>query len=237
MARIPSPSRRPARDENRDGAGNGSVATVPAPADTDRPDATRTAVTERTSPRDGAVPIGAPRTADAPPTGTRTAAGAAPARPVDPAPRPGPVPARPDKERDGDRAVRPERDRPVDPGVRPDEPAPTVTPGPRPRASLLATLGLVVGVAGALFVLTGTLTGYGIGLGAIGAVLSVLGMIATRRRHVAGKTDALLGIALGLTAVVVGVLAMTGLFDWPTTDGDWVQRFREWLDSRFVDRI
>ncbi|MFD0783675.1 thrombospondin, partial [Micromonospora azadirachtae] len=90
---------------------------------------------------------------------------------------------------------------------------------------------------GALFVLTGTLAGYGIGLGAIGAVLSVLGLIATRRRHVAGKTDALFGIALGLAAVVVGVLAMTGLFDWPSTDGDWVQRFREWLDSQFVDRF
>jgi hypothetical protein len=109
--------------------------------------------------------------------------------------------------------------------------------GPKPRASLLATLGLVVAVVGALFVLTGTLAGYGIGLGAVGAVLSVLGLMATRRRHIAGKTDALLGIGLGLAAVVVGVLAMTGQFDWPTTDGDWVQRFREWLDSQFVDRF
>ncbi|MEH1102620.1 CvpA family protein [Micromonospora sp. CPCC 205561] len=109
--------------------------------------------------------------------------------------------------------------------------------GPKPRASMLATLGLVVGVAAALFVLTGTLAGYGIALGAVGAVLAVLGLMATRRRHIAGKTDALLGIVLGLGAVVLGVLAMTGQFDWPTTDGDWVQRFREWLDSQFVDRF
>ncbi|MFC0005939.1 DUF4190 domain-containing protein [Micromonospora siamensis] len=112
-----------------------------------------------------------------------------------------------------------------------------VVVGPKPRASLLATVGLVAGVASALFVLTGTLAGYGIALGALGAVLSVLGLIATRRRHVAGKTDALLGIVLGLGAVVLGVLAMTGIFDWPTTDGDWVARFREWLDSQFVDRF
>ncbi|RIV35906.1 thrombospondin [Micromonospora radicis] len=106
----------------------------------------------------------------------------------------------------------------------------------RPRASLLATLGLVVGSAGLLFVLTGTLAGYGIAIGAVGAVLAVLGLIGTRRRHLVGKPDALLGIALGLGAVVLGVLAMTGQYDWPTTDGDAVARLREWLDSQFVNR-
>ncbi|WP_319460829.1 DUF4190 domain-containing protein [Micromonospora sp. RTP1Z1] len=109
-----------------------------------------------------------------------------------------------------------------------------VVVGPRPRASLLATLGLIVSVAGALFVLTGTLAGYGVGLGAVGAVLAVLGLSATRRRHVAGKLDALIGIGVGLAAVVLGVVALSGQFDWPTTDGDWVGRFREWLDSQFA---
>ncbi|MFI7331848.1 thrombospondin [Micromonospora aurantiaca (nom. illeg.)] len=112
-----------------------------------------------------------------------------------------------------------------------DRPEPYTTK--RPRASLLATLGLIVSVVGAMFVLSGTLAGYGIGVGAVGAVLAVLGLIATRRRHVAGKTDALIGIAVGLAAVVLGIVAMTGQFDWPTTDGDWVGRFREWLDSQF----
>ncbi|MET8371925.1 DUF308 domain-containing protein [Micromonospora profundi] len=133
-----------------------------------------------------------------------------------------------------DRAV---TDRPVDPTPDRADAEPAVVRGPKPRASLLATLGLIVAVAGALFVLTGTLAGYGIGLGAFGAVLSVLGLMATRRRHVAGKTDALFGILIGISAVVIGVLAMTGQFVWPTTDGDWVQRFREWLDSQFVDRF
>ncbi|WP_430497599.1 thrombospondin [Micromonospora trifolii] len=128
-------------------------------------------------------------------------------------------------------------DRPVDPTPGVSTPEPPVTRGPKPRASLLATLGLIVSVVGAMFVLTGTLAGYGIGLGAFGAVLAVLGLMATRRRHVAGKTDALFGVLIGLAAVVIGVLAMTGQFDWPTTDGDWVSRFREWLDSQFVDRF
>ncbi|SIR63174.1 DUF308 domain-containing protein [Micromonospora avicenniae] len=250
MVRIPSLSRRPTRDDNLDG-GDASVATAPAPEGADRPDATQAAVTDRTSYRDGTAPAGVART-ETPSTDTRVAAPtagsaaatrgavarAATARPTGEL-RPVPAAARPDRDGDGDgeRTVRPERDRPVDADagrIEPDRPAAL---GPKPRASLLATLGLVVAVAGALFVLTGTLAGYGIGLGAIGAALSVLGLIATRRRHVAGKTDALFGIALGLAAVVAGVLAMTGLFDWPSTDGDWVQRFREWLDSQFVNRF
>ncbi|MEU8420372.1 thrombospondin [Micromonospora sp. NPDC048835] len=128
-------------------------------------------------------------------------------------------------------------DRPVSPAPGTTTPEPPVTRGPKPRASLLATLGLIVSVVGATFVLSGTLAGYGIGLGAFGAVLAVLGLMATRRRHVAGTTDALFGVLIGLAAVVIGVLAMTGQFDWPTTDGDWVSRFREWLDSQFVDRF
>lgn len=147
---------------------------------------------------------------------------------------------RPERDTDLDRTTTRRSDvtdRPVDTTpARDTEPTP-VTRGPKPRASLLATLGLIVSVVGALFVLSGTLAGYGIGLGAFGAVLSVLGLMATRRRHVAGKTDALFGILIGLAAVVVGVLAMTGQFVWPTTDGDWVQRLREWLDSQFVDRF
>lgn len=148
---------------------------------------------------------------------------------------------RPDRDTDVDRTTARRADtidHPVDTTpARDTEPEPPVTRGPKPRASLLATLGLIVSVVGALFVLSGTLAGYGIGLGAAGAVLSVLGLMATRRRHVAGKTDALFGILIGLAAVVIGVLAMTGQFAWPTTDGDWVQRLREWLDSQFVDRF
>jgi hypothetical protein len=113
----------------------------------------------------------------------------------------------------------------------------TVVAGPRPRASLLATLSLIFGVAAALFVLTGTLAAYGIALGAVALLLSFAGMSATGRRHVAGKSDALVGLLLGLGAVGLGVLAVIGQFDWPNTDADTVQRFREWLDSQTVDRF
>ncbi|MGK5742559.1 thrombospondin [Micromonospora sp. URMC 103] len=255
------------RDENPDGRGDGRDTTAapegdgPAPAGAVPSDGTapvRATVADRdadrTTYRSSAA---ADREATSEPerrAAERAAvARAATARSAEPAARPHPDPAlertvdgatvdldrdravRPDADRD--RTVDTDRDRVVDTDADRAEPERPVALGPKPRASLLATLGLVVAVAGVLFVLTGTLAGYGIGLGALGAVLAVLGLMATRRRHVAGKTDALLGIGFGLAAVVLGVLAMTGQFDWPTTDGDWVQRFREWLDSQFVDRF
>jgi len=113
----------------------------------------------------------------------------------------------------------------------------TVVTGPRPRASLLATLSLIAGVAAALFVLSGALAGYGIGLGVLALLLAFAGISATSRRHVAGKSDALIGLILGLGAIALGILAVTNQLAWPTTDGDTVQRFREWLDAQFVDRF
>nr|MDT0657850.1 thrombospondin [Micromonospora sp. DSM 115978] len=130
-----------------------------------------------------------------------------------------------------------DRPRHAHPDVEDEPRVATPPPGPRPRASVLATLGLVVGVAAALFVLSGTLAGYGIGLGVLALLLSVGGISATSRRHVAGKSDALFGLLLGVGAVVVGALAMTGQFSWPSTDGGTVEQFRQWLDSQSVDRF
>ncbi|WP_240944099.1 thrombospondin [Micromonospora thermarum] len=230
MVRIPSLSRRtePAPDDTtgrtgeatatRDGAADGTARTA-RPVVTDRSD-------ERTTYRGTGTPADT-RDTDA----TRRAATAR--TPIADASQERTLDGRTvDLDRDA-AAARADRDRD---GV-PDRAERPVVTGPKPRSSLLATLGLIAGVAGVLFVLTGALAGYGIGLGAVGAVLAVLGLVATRRRHVAGTTDALLGVAAGLGAVVLGVVAMTGQFDWPTTDGDWVARFREWLDSQFVDRF
>jgi hypothetical protein len=113
---------------------------------------------------------------------------------------------------------------------------PVVT-GPKPRASLLATLGLILGVAGALLVLSGPLLGYGIVVAAVALILSLAGIHATGKRHVAGKTDALIGMVLALGAIVVGVLALTGSLSWLGTDMQPVNSFRQWLDAQFVDRF
>lgn len=122
------------------------------------------------------------------------------------------------RERDHDRAAAP----------RPDK---------KPRASLMATLGLILGVVSALLVLSGPLLGYGIVLAVPALLVSVLGFLATRRRHVAGKSDALIGIVLSLAAIVVGALALTGSLSWLGTDMQTVTSLRDWLDARFVDRF
>jgi hypothetical protein len=255
VVKIPSLSRRadsaPTRDENRDGrteerdvqpvAGTAPVSDDPSVAtepDSDRAThrsraAGATAVAEpaeRTDVRAASERKAAARAATTrPPAATTAPAETTPVEttPVENAPV---ETARPVTDPTGT----PERARTVDADRAPEVVVPA---GPRPRASMLATLSLVFGVAGALFVLTGTLAGYGIGLGAVALLLAVGGMSATGRRHVAGRTDALFGLLLGLGAVIVGVLAMTGKFGWPSTDGDVVQRFREWLDSQFVDRF
>lgn len=117
----------------------------------------------------------------------------------------------------------------------------TVDPQPvadrKPRASLMATAGLVLGVAGALLVLSGPLMGYGIGVAALGLLLSLGGLLATRKRHVAGKTDALIGMLLSLGAIVIGVLALTGSLNWLGTDMQPVNDLRQWLDAQFETRF
>jgi hypothetical protein len=113
---------------------------------------------------------------------------------------------------------------------------PVVT-GPKPRASLLATFGLILGVASILLVLSGPLLGYGIGVAGLALILSLAGIHATGKRHVAGKTDALIGMVLSLGAIVLGVLALTGSLTWLGTDVQPVNNLREWLDSQFGNRF
>jgi hypothetical protein len=120
------------------------------------------------------------------------------------------------------------------------EPATEATPvvaGPKPRASLLATLGLILSVAAVLLVLSGPLLGYGIGVAGLALVLSLAGIHATGKRHVAGKSDALLGMVFSLGAIVLGVLALTGSLAWVGTDTQPVNSLREWLDAKFVNRF
>jgi hypothetical protein len=113
----------------------------------------------------------------------------------------------------------------------------TVVAGPKPRASLLATLGLITSVAAALLVLSGPLLGYGLGLAVLGLALSLGGISATGKRHIAGKTDALIGMVLALSAIVVGVLALTGSLSWLGTDTQPVTTLRDWLDTQVANRF
>ena len=88
-----------------------------------------------------------------------------------------------------------------------------------------------------MLVLSGPLLGYGIGVAGVALVLSLAGIHATRRRHVAGKSDALIGMVVSLAAIVVGVLALTGSLSWLGTDMHPVTSLREWLDTQFANRF
>jgi len=114
---------------------------------------------------------------------------------------------------------------------------PVVAAGPKPRASLLATFGLILSVVAAMLVVSGPLLGYGIGVAVLALILSLSGVHATGRRHVAGKTDALIGMFVSLAAIVVGVLALTGSLSWLGTDTQPVNSLREWLDTQFGNRF
>lgn len=117
-----------------------------------------------------------------------------------------------------------------------DRPVP-VPDNRKPRASVLATLALILSVVSALLVLSGPLLGYGLGLAVLALVLSLGGISATGSRHIAGKSDALIAMILSLGAIVVGVLALTGSLSWLGTDTQPVNSLREWLDTQFVDRF
>ncbi|BCY14764.1 hypothetical protein L3i22_098520 [Actinoplanes sp. L3-i22] len=140
-----------------------------------------------------------------------------------------------------------ERSRPITVGrpVTPAEPvtasAKPVTAEParvrRPRASGLATVGLIVSIAGIALVLSGPLAGWGIGVAGLGLLLSVAGLSATRKQHVAGKGDAMIGIAVSIGAIVLGVLALNGQLSWLGTDTQPATNLREWLDAQFANRF
>lgn len=120
---------------------------------------------------------------------------------------------------------------------RPAPPAPPVAvpveSGPRPRTSMMATIGLVLSIGAAALVLTGLLAGYGIAVAAVAFLISAAGFVATRHRHVAGKFDALIGMLAGAAALILGIMAVTGELSWLGTDASTVGPAREWLDAQF----
>ena len=217
--RIPTFSRR-SESENTEAEGPGGTGTAPA-TDTSpvRPwrEADDTTADLRTAPR-------APHD-DLPPA----------SRPTDLATPPPPPPS---GARPADHGTpSPSGARRADPDDTTLVERPPAAAGPKPRASLLATLGLILGVASVLLVLSGPLLGYGIGVAGLALILSLSGIHATGKRHVAGKTDALIGMVLSLGAIVLGVLALTGQLSWLATDMQPAGTLREWLDARFVDRF
>lgn len=103
----------------------------------------------------------------------------------------------------------------------------------RARASLIATIALIVGLTSVYAALTGRLAPVAVALGVIGLLLSFAGLSATGRPRIAGGGLAVFALLLSIGGAVLGVLAMTGSVPWLDSDVDQVSRMRDWLDARF----
>ena len=103
----------------------------------------------------------------------------------------------------------------------------------RARTSTMATFGLLFGVVGVLAVLTGALAALGIILGALALFAAVAGFTASGRHYsyLAGRSLALIGLLLGVVAIVVGILATTGALPALGTDTNQVEWLHDLLPS------
>ena len=125
------------------------------------------------------------------------------------------------------------RDRSEEAVERPAEEAPTPPPAPRwVHVSLLATLGLIVGLLSLVATLTGLLAPVGVALGVVGGAISAGGLVGASRRGVTGHSVALLGLLASIAAIVLGVLAIGGYLPWLDSRTDVVAHARAWLDAR-----
>jgi hypothetical protein len=112
--------------------------------------------------------------------------------------------------------------------TRPAPPAPKI----RARASLMATIALIVGLTSVYAALTGRLAPIAVALGVIGLLLSFAGLSATGRPRIAGGGLAVFALLLSISGAVLGVLAITGSVTWLDSDVDQVSRLRDWLDAQ-----
>ena len=106
-------------------------------------------------------------------------------------------------------------------------------PKVRARASLAATLALIVGLTSVYCALTGRLAPIAVVLGVVGLLLSFAGLSASGRPRVTGSGLAVFALLLSVGGAVLGVLAMTHSVSWLDSDVDQVSRLRDWFDAQF----
>jgi hypothetical protein len=101
----------------------------------------------------------------------------------------------------------------------------------RARASVLASIALALAVAAALIVATGVLAVIGVGIAVLALLFAMGGLSATGRqyRFIAGRGQALVGLLLATAAIVVGILAITGVLPGFDTDTNVVEELSDRL--------
>ena len=108
------------------------------------------------------------------------------------------------------------------------------TPDTRPvlhaRASMAATLGLMIGLVGVAAALTGRLAPFGVVLGVLGVLISFAGVSAGRKPNVAGRGLGTLGLLVSFVAIAFSVLALTHSVSWLDSNVDQVAKLRDWIN-------
>jgi hypothetical protein len=101
------------------------------------------------------------------------------------------------------------------------------------HVSAWATIGLITGLIAAAASLTGLLAPEGIAVGVFSMMICLIGWRSVRRPHVTGHSLVLIGLLSAMAAIVIGVLALTGDFAWPTSHTNEIDRLHSWLDARW----
>jgi hypothetical protein len=101
------------------------------------------------------------------------------------------------------------------------------------HVSLMATLSLVVGTAAIGATLTGLLAPLGFAAGILAILLGFIALVAVRRNNVTGHGLMVFGIAFGVVAVVLSMLAMGGQLSWLSSKTDEIATVHNWLNDHF----
>ena len=100
------------------------------------------------------------------------------------------------------------------------------------RVSIWAAGGALIAVVAICATVTGLLAPVGAAIGVVATLASLIGL-RTTSRHLAGHGLAILGVLLGLAAIVIGAFAVTRHYAWPNSTVDEIARWHSWLVARW----
>ena len=100
------------------------------------------------------------------------------------------------------------------------------------RVSIWAAGGALIAVVAICATVTGLLAPVGAAIGVVATLASLIGL-RTTSRHLAGHGLAIVGVLLGLAAIVIGAFAVTRHYAWPNSTVDEIARWHSWLVARW----
>jgi hypothetical protein len=109
---------------------------------------------------------------------------------------------------------------------------PPQTPQMPSRVSIWAAGGALIAVVAICATVTGLLAPVGAAIGVVATLASLIGL-RTTGRHLAGHGLAIVGVFVGLAAIVIGAFGVTRHYAWPNSSVDEIARWHSWLVARW----